>query len=79
MRDAMEALRLPYRIFGFDFDISELIMYAKSADAWMKDGGRTQLAAALDLNRSSTSGLLAPRRAPTPRPKGISDVQARHR
>ena len=47
MRDTLEALGLPYRIFGFDSDISEVIRYAKSADSWMKSGGRQQLAAKL--------------------------------
>jgi succinyl-CoA synthetase beta subunit len=50
MRDTMEALRLPYRIFGFDSDISEVISYARTADSWMKDGGRAQLAAALGIH-----------------------------
>ena len=47
MRDTLEALGLPYRIFGFDSDISEVIRYAKCADSWMKSGGRQQLAAKL--------------------------------
>jgi succinyl-CoA synthetase beta subunit len=47
MRNTLEALGLPYRIFGFDSDISEVIRYAKSADAWMKSGGRQQLAGKL--------------------------------
>jgi hypothetical protein len=36
---------LPYRLFGFDSDMSEVINYAKAADAWMKAGGREQVAA----------------------------------
>ena len=43
LRDTLEALRLPYRMFGFDSDLSEVIGYAKAADAWMKAGGREQL------------------------------------
>jgi hypothetical protein len=34
-------------LFGFDSDISEVIQYAKAADAWMKAGGRDELAARL--------------------------------
>jgi succinyl-CoA synthetase beta subunit len=49
MRDTMDALGVPYRIFGFDSDISEVILYAKAVDAWMKAGGRAQLAAKLKL------------------------------
>jgi len=45
MRDTLEALRLPYRMFGFDSDMSEVIGYARAVDAWMKAGGRAQLAA----------------------------------
>jgi succinyl-CoA synthetase beta subunit len=44
LRDTCEALGIPYRLFGFDSDISEVIQYAKAADAWMKAGGREQVA-----------------------------------
>jgi succinyl-CoA synthetase beta subunit len=47
LRDTLEALRLPYRMFGFDSDMSEVIGYARAADAWMKAGGRDQLKARL--------------------------------
>jgi succinyl-CoA synthetase beta subunit len=47
VRDACDSLGLPYRIFGFDSDISEVIQFAKLADAWMKAGGREQIAAHL--------------------------------
>ena len=49
MRDTLEALGLPYRIFGFDSDMSEVINYAKAADAWMKAGGRAAVAQALKI------------------------------
>jgi len=49
MRDTMEALGLPYRIFGFDSDMSEVVNYAKRVDAWMKAGGRQQLATKLGV------------------------------
>ncbi len=49
MRDTLEALGLPYRMFGFDSDMSEVVNYAKAADAWMKAGGRERLAAALKV------------------------------
>jgi len=44
MRDTMEALGLPYRIFGFDSDMSEVINYARAVDTWMKAGGRSEIA-----------------------------------
>jgi succinyl-CoA synthetase beta subunit len=47
LRDTLAALGLPYRMFGFDSDMSEVIGYAKAADSWMKRGGREQLAARL--------------------------------
>ncbi len=49
MRDTMDALGLPYRIFGFDSDISEVIQYARAIDTWMKTGGRAQIAAQLKV------------------------------
>jgi succinyl-CoA synthetase beta subunit len=55
MRDTCDALGLPYRIFGFDSDMSEVINYAKAADAWMKAGGRDQVAATLGLAASAST------------------------
>ncbi|GAB3377438.1 ATP citrate lyase citrate-binding domain-containing protein [Azotobacter armeniacus] len=49
LRDTCDALGLPYRFFGFDSDISEVIQYAKKADIWMKSGGRDQVARRLGL------------------------------
>jgi succinyl-CoA synthetase beta subunit len=49
MRDTLEALGLPYRMFGFDSDMSEVVNYAKAADAWMKAAGREKIAAALKV------------------------------
>jgi succinyl-CoA synthetase beta subunit len=44
MRDTMEALGLPYRVFGFDSDMSEVINYARAVDTWMRAGGRAEIA-----------------------------------
>jgi succinyl-CoA synthetase beta subunit len=49
MRDTMEALGLPYRIFGFDSDMSEVVDYARKVNEWMKAGGREQIAAKLKI------------------------------
>jgi succinyl-CoA synthetase beta subunit len=54
-RDTCEALGLPYRIFGFDTAMSEVIDYAREINEWMKAGGRDEIAAHL--------GLAAPRAA----------------
>jgi succinyl-CoA synthetase beta subunit len=51
MRDTMEALGLPYRIFGFDSDMSEVVHYARRVNDWMKSGGREQLAARLRIGQ----------------------------
>jgi succinyl-CoA synthetase beta subunit len=49
LRDTCDALGLPYRLFGFDSDMSEVIQFAKRADTWMKAGGREQVAARLGI------------------------------
>jgi succinyl-CoA synthetase beta subunit len=51
MRDTLDALGLPYRFFGFDSDMSEVVLHAKEVDSWMKAGGREQVAQALGLTR----------------------------
>ncbi|HWS64769.1 MAG TPA: ATP citrate lyase citrate-binding domain-containing protein [Steroidobacteraceae bacterium] len=55
MRDTMEALGLPYRIFGFDSDMSEVVHYARRANEWMQSGGREQLAARLRIGQPATA------------------------
>ena len=49
MRDTVEALGLPYRFFGFDSAMSEVVNYALAADRWMRAGGRRQVAKAMGL------------------------------
>jgi succinyl-CoA synthetase beta subunit len=53
LRDTCDALGLPYRLFGFDSDMSEVIQFAKRADAWMKAGGREQVAARLGIEAAA--------------------------
>jgi hypothetical protein len=55
LRDTCDALGLPYRLFGFDSDVSEVIQFAKRADAWMKAGGREQVAARLGIAASAAA------------------------
>ena len=50
MRDTLDALGLPYRMFGFDSDMSEVINYARAADAWMQAEGRATLSKTLKLS-----------------------------
>jgi succinyl-CoA synthetase beta subunit len=54
LRDTCDALGLPYRLFGFDSDMSEVIQFAKRADAWMKAGGREQVAARLGIEAAAS-------------------------
>ena len=53
MRDTFDALGLPYRIFGFDSDMSEVINYAKATDAWMRNGGRERVAEKLGISTAT--------------------------
>lgn len=47
--EACDSLGLPYRFFGFDSAISEVVTYAKNVDQWMKGGGRQAIARHLGL------------------------------
>ena len=53
MRDTLEALGVPYHIFGFDSDMSEVVGFARQVDEWMKAGGRDQIAASLKNARAA--------------------------
>jgi hypothetical protein len=44
MRDTLDALGLPYRIFGHDSAMSEVINYAMSINDWMNKEGKEQIA-----------------------------------
>jgi len=49
LRDTLDALGLPYHMFGFDSDMSEVVNYARRINEWMKAGGRAEVARALNL------------------------------
>ncbi|MGI1669870.1 MAG: hypothetical protein K6L74_06030 [Neptuniibacter sp.] len=49
-KDTLDALGLPYRIFGFDSAMSEVVNYALAADEWMRNGGREQVAEKLGVS-----------------------------
>lgn len=55
LRDTCEALGLPYRLFGFDSAMSEVVDYAREANEWMKAGGRDAVAAHLGLAPAATA------------------------
>jgi succinyl-CoA synthetase beta subunit len=49
-KDVLEGLGLPYRIFGHDSAMSDVVGYAQKANEWMKNGGREQVAAKLGIS-----------------------------
>jgi len=55
MRDTMDALSIPYSIFGFDSDMSEVVLYARQVDRWMQNGGRAQIANMLRIGSDHTA------------------------
>jgi succinyl-CoA synthetase beta subunit len=53
LADACNSIGIPYRFFGFDSAISEVVNYTKKVDEWMKRGGRAEIAAKLSLNQAA--------------------------
>jgi succinyl-CoA synthetase beta subunit len=53
LAETLDALGLPYRFFGFDSAISEVVNYAKHIDEWMRAGGREQVARHLGLGSAA--------------------------
>ncbi len=53
LAETLESLGLPYRFFGFDSAISEVVNYAKKIDDWMRAGGRAEIAASLGLKAAA--------------------------
>ena len=49
LAETCDSLGLPYRMFGFDSAISEVVNYAKGIDDWMKAGGRAEVANRLGI------------------------------
>ncbi len=49
LAETCDNLGLPYRFFGFDSAISEVVNYAKDVDTWMRAGGRAAIAAKLGI------------------------------
>jgi succinyl-CoA synthetase beta subunit len=53
LAETLDTLGLPYRFFGFDSAISEVVNYAREIDAWMRAGGRNEVAALLGLDAAA--------------------------
>ena len=49
LRDACESLGLPYRFFGFDSAMSEVVDYAHGVNQWMQNEGRKAIASKLNI------------------------------
>ena len=56
LAETCDSLGIPYRQFGFDSAMSEVVLYARSIDKWMRAGGRQQIAASLGIE---TAGIAA--------------------
>jgi succinyl-CoA synthetase beta subunit len=39
LKDTLDALKVPYRMFGYDSSMSSVVDYAKNIDEWMERGG----------------------------------------
>ncbi|MBF0623318.1 MAG: carboxylate--amine ligase [Magnetococcales bacterium] len=50
LRDTLDSLGLPYRIFGHDSAMSEVVNFAQAVDEWMIKGGRQQIARKLGIS-----------------------------
>jgi len=45
LKDTLDALRIPYRFFGYDSSMSAVVNYAKTVDEWMgQQGGKAVIA-----------------------------------
>jgi succinyl-CoA synthetase beta subunit len=53
LAEACDSLNIPYRFFGFDSAISEVVNYAKNVDAWMRAGGRKAIAEHLGIKAAA--------------------------
>ena len=49
LAETLDSLGVPYRFFGFDSAISEVVNHARQVDAWMRNGGRDTIAGTMGL------------------------------
>jgi succinyl-CoA synthetase beta subunit len=55
LAEACDGLGIPYRQFGFDSAMSEVVLYARNMDAWMNAGGRAEIAARMGLAKAEAA------------------------
>ena len=48
-KDILDSLGVPYRFFGHDSAMSEVINYSLKVNEWMKNGGREQIKAQMNI------------------------------
>ena len=49
LRDVLESLGIPYRFFGHDSAMSEVINYAMAINTWMTNGGKKEIATKMNI------------------------------
>ena len=49
LQEVLDSLGLPYRFFGHDIAMSEVINYALAVNEWMKNGGKDEIKAKLKI------------------------------
>jgi hypothetical protein len=49
LQEVLDSLGLPYRFFGHDSAMSEVINYALAVNEWMKNGGKDEIKAKLKI------------------------------
>ena len=49
LRDVLESLGLPYRFFGHDSAMSEVVNYAMAINNWMINGGKEEIAIKMNI------------------------------
>ena len=50
LKDILDALGIPYRMFGYDSAISEAVNYARAIDDWMRSGGKAAIARQMGID-----------------------------
>ena len=50
LKDILDALGVPYRMFGYDSAISEGVNFARDIDAWMRNGGKAAIARQMGIH-----------------------------
>ncbi len=50
LKDTLDGLGLPYRMFGHDSAMSGVVNYARDIDSWMRNGGRAEIARHIGLS-----------------------------